>query len=319
MSYNQMKHPSLHNLGLRKAKHVQFVRDDQPKGPLKGGVLNSLLAMFHPAGVVMRRLDELRVILCLYEVIMLPLRLAFGTGYGLISGPRTANAIVASQTASVEAGQHSQTCQMQQQAGFDRKLSKVSLVEARSVSKKDLAARTMSRSKSKRDMVFMPGPTAGPDVEKGWYGLAPAARVNSASENIQHMRPNLASRMAHLRGFTDIGISKLHQFFRARELMVHVNIRHIAAFKFAVLVLGVAHWVGCLFYFLARLAGFSSADNSATWLQQFDAGTPMDYTCANNGTIFDLYGVTLYKGLNGISNLGYDPVVPERQVRLLMR
>ena len=100
--------------------------------------------------------------------------------------------------------------------------------------------------------------------------------------------------------------------------MVHVNIRHIAAFKFAVLVLGVAHWVGCLFYFLARLAGFSGAANSATWLQQFDMGTPMDYTCANNGTIFDLYGVTLYKGLNGISNLGYDPVVPERQVSLLM-
>lgn len=74
---------------------------------------------------------------------------------------RTANAIVASQTASVEAGQHSQTCEMHQQAGFDRKLSKVSLAEAGVVSKKELAARTMSRSKSKRDMVFMPGPTAG--------------------------------------------------------------------------------------------------------------------------------------------------------------
>lgn len=90
MSYGQMKHPSLLNLGLRKSKHVQFVRDDQPKDSLEGGWLNSLLAMFHPAGVVMRRLDELRVILCLYEVIMLPLRLAFGTGYGLISGPRYA-------------------------------------------------------------------------------------------------------------------------------------------------------------------------------------------------------------------------------------
>lgn len=96
--------------------------------------------------------------------------------------------------------------------------------------------------------------------------------------------------------------------------MVHVNIRHIAAFKFAVLVLGVGHWVGCLFYFLARLGGFSNADNSATWIQQFDDATPMDYTCENNGTIFDLYGVTLYKGLNGISNLGYDPVVPEKWV-----
>ena len=90
LSYGQMKHPSLHNLGLRKVKRVQFVRDDNPKDPLEGGVLNRLLAMFHPAGVVMRRLDELRVILCLYEVIMLPLRLAFGTGYGLISGPRYA-------------------------------------------------------------------------------------------------------------------------------------------------------------------------------------------------------------------------------------
>ncbi len=74
---------------------------------------------------------------------------------------RTANAIVASQTASVEAGQHSQTCELHQQAGFDRKLSKVNLADAGGVSKKDLAARTMSRSKSKRDMVFMPGPTGG--------------------------------------------------------------------------------------------------------------------------------------------------------------
>lgn len=109
-------------------------------------------------------------------------------------------------------------------------------------------------------------------------------------------------------------ISKLHQFFRARELMVHVNIRHIAAFKFAVLVLGVAHWIGCLFYFLARISNFSNAANAATWVQQFDSNTLMAYNCTNNGSIFDLYGVTLYKGLNGISNLGYDPVVPERWV-----
>lgn len=96
--------------------------------------------------------------------------------------------------------------------------------------------------------------------------------------------------------------------------MVHVNIRHIAAFKFVVLVLGVAHWVGCLFYFLARLANFSDSDNSRSWTAQFDAGTPMNYTCATNATVFDLYAVTIYKGLNGISNLGYDPVIPERYV-----
>ena len=90
MSYSQMKHPSLHNLGLstRRLKHVQFVHDDNPKEALRGGVLNSLLAIFQPAGQVMRRLDEVRVILCLYELVMLPLRLAFGTGYGLIQVTR---------------------------------------------------------------------------------------------------------------------------------------------------------------------------------------------------------------------------------------
>lgn len=88
ISYSQMKHPSLLNLAIRKLKHVQFVHDDNPKEALEGGVLNSLLSIFHPAGVLLRRLDELRVVLCLYELVMLPLRLAFGTGYGILSGPR---------------------------------------------------------------------------------------------------------------------------------------------------------------------------------------------------------------------------------------
>lgn len=46
---------------------------------------------------------------------------------------------------------------------------------------------------------------AGPDIEKGWYGMAPAARANSSAEIAQLMRPTLASRLAHLRGFTDNG------------------------------------------------------------------------------------------------------------------
>ena len=83
-----MKHPSMLNLGMRKVKHVQFVQNDNPKEAMEGGWLNSLLSIFNPAGVLLRRLDELRVVLCLYELVMLPLRLAFGTGYGILSGPR---------------------------------------------------------------------------------------------------------------------------------------------------------------------------------------------------------------------------------------
>ena len=90
VSYSGMNRPSLVNLGsMKKHKHVAFVHHDDAKEALTAGVFNRLLALFSPLGLVMRRLDELRVILCLYELIMLPLRLAFGTGYGILAPPRS--------------------------------------------------------------------------------------------------------------------------------------------------------------------------------------------------------------------------------------
>ena len=76
---------------------------------------------------------------------------------------RAANVIVASQTACVEAGQHSQTCLGHQHTAFDRKLSKLNLAapaEAGGTLKRDLA-RSMSRGKSKRDVTLMQGPNGG--------------------------------------------------------------------------------------------------------------------------------------------------------------
>ena len=77
---------------------------------------------------------------------------------------RDANdSLMASQSASVEAAQHSQTNlgpqQQQHIAAFDRKMSKPNLagaVEPGHLSRQDLT-RTMSRTKSKRDMTFTPG------------------------------------------------------------------------------------------------------------------------------------------------------------------
>ena len=84
-----MMRPSLANLGsMKKHKRVQFIHNDDPKEVLTAGVFNRLLALFSPLGLVMRRLDEIRVFLCLYELIMLPMRLAFGTGYGILAPPR---------------------------------------------------------------------------------------------------------------------------------------------------------------------------------------------------------------------------------------
>lgn len=62
--------------------------------------------------------------------------------------------------------------------------------------------------------------------------------------------------------------------------MVHVNIRHIAAAKFVVLVLGAAHVLGCLWFLLARWARFSAAPDDETWLAQFSAATGIEFGCS---------------------------------------
>ncbi|KAK9811376.1 hypothetical protein WJX72_002779 [[Myrmecia] bisecta] len=112
-------------------------------------------------------------------------------------------------------------------------------------------------------------------------------------------------------------IQKLYLYFRSRELMIHINIRHIAFGKFVVLVLGVAHWIGCIFYFMSRTSGYNQDPLSATWVEQVYANSDFNYGCDSNASIMQVYGVAIYKGLNGLANLGYDIDLPQRSNEML--
>lgn len=106
---------------------------------------------------------------------------------------------------------------------------------------------------------------------------------------------------------------KLHLFFRSRELMVHVDIRTVAFGKYIVLVLGFAHWVGCVYFALARWSDFNNSAYASTWLEQFFNQTMFNYSCnPGQGDVGGVYAIAIYKGLNALANLGYDPTIPER-------
>jgi hypothetical protein len=62
-----------------------------------------------------------------------------------------------------------------------------------------------------------------------------------------------------------IRVIKLWNFFRMKEMDMHVNIRLIALLKFFIMVFGLSHWVGCGWYFSARLAKFSDGENDVSW------------------------------------------------------
>ena len=94
---------------------------------------------------------------------------------------RTANMLVASQTASVEAGQHEQTSGGQHNT-FDRRLSsKLSLAQAAepaNVASRSLA-RSMSRTKSKRDSLvsYMPNASGAIPQRHTVINLGTASKV----------------------------------------------------------------------------------------------------------------------------------------------
>ena len=144
-----------------------------------------------------------------------------------------------------------------------------------------------------------------------------------------------------------VRVRRLRKFFREQEANLHVDVRVLATAKFALLIVGVAHWVGCAFYYVAARSDFSAARGEETWVAQWEAESGVDFTVApppemyaalhhhtgghnnnNNNTTgtFDLdafyrsyngaaavgrrYLLVIYKGLSGVTNLSYEDTVP---------
>jgi hypothetical protein len=61
------------------------------------------------------------------------------------------------------------------------------------------------------------------------------------------------------------------------------------------LVIGGAHWVGCAFFFLARLAGFDDSAFRMTWFEQWYANTNMTEPCENYVPVTVTYIIILFK------------------------
>ena len=62
----------------------------------------------------------------------------------------------------------------------------------------------------------------------------------------------------------------IKEYFRKKEMDLHANVRHVAFFKFVIMVFGFCHWVGCLAYFMSRVAHFSATENQETWIMQYE-------------------------------------------------
>eukprot|EP00951_Prasinocladus_malaysianus_P050342 scaffold679423_cov104-Prasinocladus_malaysianus.AAC.1 len=84
------------------------------------------------------------------------------------------------------------------------------------------------------------------------------------------------------------------------------------------------HWIGCGFWFLAILAHFQDNEVWMSWVPMFQLNMEMrssEWTLnAEMGGRLDLaaYMLIVYKGMNMLTNIGYESVVPRRYEDLTM-
>ena len=84
----------------------------------------------------------------------------------------------------------------------------------------------------------------------------------------------------------------------------NVNVRHLHAVRICLIILLSSHWVGCIFYLIARVQDFSPD----TWINDFEHLLPL-YRIEES-TLAINYLLCIYKGFNALSNLAYDLGVP---------
>ena len=70
-----------------------------------------------------------------------------------------------------------------------------------------------------------------------------------------------------------------------------------------VIILLSTHWIGCIFYFLARLRSF----DDSTWVAAQEKNIPF-YQVSTSNMLSD-YILCIYKGFNVLTAVGYDGLI----------
>ncbi len=76
-----------------------------------------------------------------------------------------------------------------------------------------------------------------------------------------------------------------------------------------VIIIVSVHWVGCIFYFSARLHSF----DDTTWLAEQEQNIPL-YQVSTSDMLSD-YIICIYKGLNVLIAMGYDGTISKCRMR----
>mmetsp|Transcript_23103 Transcript_23103/g.47903 ORF Transcript_23103/g.47903 Transcript_23103/m.47903 type:complete len:2455 (+) Transcript_23103:3757-11121(+) len=116
------------------------------------------------------------------------------------------------------------------------------------------------------------------------------------------------------------------------EVSVDIDVRKTALVKYAAMILGAAHWLGCIWWSLASYYDF----NETTWISRYsntflspslealNNTTTLEDYIANYGVlsaysltgIYEQYLLSYYWGFQSLTNLGYSDLIPDNALEM---
>ena len=105
---------------------------------------------------------------------------------------------------------------------------------------------------------------------------------------------------------------RLSRYFRQMKVSLDVSIQTVQVFFISMVVFMTAHWVGCAFFFTARLR---YADDT-TWLSNMELLLPL-YD-SHQSPIGVQYVICLYNGFSLLTSLGYSMFKPNNTGEILL-
>lgn len=105
-------------------------------------------------------------------------------------------------------------------------------------------------------------------------------------------------------------MDRLLRYFTAMETNLDMSISTLQVFKYSMIIFMTSHWVGCIFFFLAKLQHL----NDSTWVRQLEQMVPL-YDSFSAPTTTQ-YLVCLYRGFSSFT-VTYASTLPNNAMEML--
>ena len=114
-------------------------------------------------------------------------------------------------------------------------------------------------------------------------------------------------------------VRRLVQYFKKGLMNLNVSVARMQLWQMILILVGSAHWIGCLYFWAARLQGMGMPtwlDKVPTFFPAYEKGTAFRTSSALE--LFSHYFLCLYRGVDGLVAVGYFPVVPTNSFEMVV-